>query len=254
MQRVWRGAAAASELSTGLVCSPSATDNIKQTRVTGRHRQDKRDSQTEKGWGWKIHVHTHTGRWQENLKTSLAKLEKEKTASVFLWVEGEVAIPQAAMPPYLLLPMDKGSWAQPPLPLQHTHTHTSLLISPKAPRCGSEASAPSSWREITFESGCYLWRIRLYWPEEMTCALPPVADYRPTYTLTAVHTGRWHQGVHSWLAVLTLSWRQIWLAGWLASPPPPLLSSLLPYLYPFTQHDEIFSCTACHSGWQTTCS
>ena len=37
--------------------------------------------------------------------------------------------------------------------------------------------------------------------------------YRAPYTQTHAHTSRWHEGVHSWLAVLTLSWRQIWLAG-----------------------------------------
>lgn len=78
----------------------------------------------------------------------------------------------------------------PPVPPpSNTHTHTPQLLSPKALRCGWEASAQLRWREITFEAVCYLWRIRLYWPGEMTRYAPTWWwGYRNPSTQTHTHT------------------------------------------------------------------
>lgn len=65
-----------------------------------REREGGRD-----GEKWRHTWRTMTGKFRNNG----AKLEKEKTVSVFQWIGGEAARPQAATPPYLLPPLDNGS-------------------------------------------------------------------------------------------------------------------------------------------------
>lgn len=126
----------------------------------------------------------------------------------------------------------------------HTHTQT-LLLSPQVPQCELEAPVQVSWSELAFEAGRYLLWIRLHWPEAQSL-WAPACWWVDGSIKSHAHTSRWHERVHSWLAVLTLSWRQIWLAGFSL----PLSLSL--HLYPFTQNSEIVGNTACHSGWETT--
>lgn len=81
--------------------------------------------------------------------------------------------------------------------------------------------------------------------------LPPVeGGYRTAYTQTHTHAQAGDMKGCTQLTGCFDTELKADLAGWSAgfTSASPLLLSLLPYLYPFTQHSEILGCTACHSS------
>lgn len=101
MQGMWRGAVTLLELGTVVLCSTTGSENEEA------ESQKRGGSQRQAGPGVGEGA-AHRGRWQENSETMGAKLENEKTVSVFQWIGGETARPQEGTPPYLLPPLDNG--------------------------------------------------------------------------------------------------------------------------------------------------
>lgn len=227
MQRMWRGAVTLLELSTSF--------SVVQPLVKTLNRHSDRKSQTGqerqrkgKGGWWKIDVHTE----DDDRKISEQRCQVGEGEDSFCL---SVGFRRQPYPRPQCLHIYCCQWikglANPPHQAP-PNTHTSLPLSPKAPRCGSEASALLSWREITFESGCYLWRIRLYWPEEMTvCFLLVRAIELHTHKRTCTQAGDTKVYTVDWLFWHLAEDRFGWLAGFTSASssliPPPLSVSFL---------------------------
>lgn len=233
MQKMRRGAVTLPGLSTVAVGAATPCE------ITGEGRDEAESENEEIIWGGRGEA-----REAEKQRATMGKFNKsganKKTFSAFWWTPGnDISISIAS---YLTQP-------------SHTHTHTPILPLPKAPSCGSEASAQWSWRESSLRLAATCGELGSIDQRRWLSVLPPVeGGYRTAHTQTHTHkqvTWRCTQLTGCFDTELKAD-----LAGWLAgfTSASPLLLSLLPYLYPFTQHSEILGCTACHSSWETTCA
>lgn len=232
MQKMRRGAVTLPGLSTVAVGAATPCE------ITGEGREEAESENEEIIWGRRGEA-----REAEKQRAMMGKFNKsgvnKKTFSAFWWTPGnDISISFAS------------ALTQPSL----THTHQFFhhqrphRVDQKLQHSGAEEKSSLRLAATCGELGSIDQRRWL-------SVLPPVeGGYRTAYTQTHMHkqvTWRCTQLTGCFDTELKAD-----LAGWSAgfTSASPLLLSLLPYLYPFTQHSEIRGCTACHSSWETTCA
>lgn len=146
MQKMRRGAVTLPGLSTVAVGAATPCE------ITGEGRDEAESENEEIIWGGRGEA-----REAEKQRATMGKFNKsgvnKKTFSAFWWTPGSISIAS-----YLTQP-------------SHTHTHTNSSIT-KGPIVWIRSFSTVELKGIVFEAGCHLWRIRLYWPEEMTLCAP----------------------------------------------------------------------------------
>lgn len=210
MQKMRRGAVTLPGLSTVAVGAATPCE------ITGEGRDEAESENKEIIWGGRGEA-----REAEKQRATMGKFNKsgvnKKTFSAFWWTPGSISIAS-----YLTQP---------------SHTHTPILPSPKAPSCGSEASAQWSWRELSLRLAATCGELGSIDQRRWLSVLPPVeGGYRTAYTQTHAQAGDMKVYTADWLFWHWAEGRFGWLVGWLhLSIPPSLVPSPLPVSFYSTQ-------------------